>query len=76
MSVTAALAIYFIIWWTLLFCVLPLNVRSQAETGEVAEGTEPGAPADPQLLRKAAITTVLSAIVFAVVFVIWTWVDA
>ena len=53
MSPLAAFAVYFVIWWTVLFCVLPLNVQSQSETGNVTTGTEPGAPVAPQLWRKA-----------------------
>ena len=50
MSLTTAIAIYFIIWWVVLFAVLPFGVRSQEESGEVAPGTDPGAPAiaEPQ----------------------------
>ncbi|MBS7539963.1 DUF1467 family protein [Ancylobacter lacus] len=62
LSMTTYVAIYFIIWWTLLFAVLPWGVRSQREEGDVSDGTEPGAPARPQLLRKALVTTVLSAV--------------
>ena len=40
MSLVTAIAIYFIIWWTVLFAVLPWGVRSQDETGTVAKGTE------------------------------------
>ena len=45
MSLTTAIAIYFIIWWVVLFAVLPWGVRSQEESGAVAPGTDPGAPA-------------------------------
>lgn len=71
MTVAGGLAVYFVIWWTVLFAVLPFGVRSQAETGEVAEGTEPGAPVLPGLLRKAAITSVIAAIVFGIVWYVW-----
>jgi predicted secreted protein len=75
MSITAALAIYFIIWWTVLFCILPLGVKSQAEAGEVVAGTEPGAPVVPGLKRKAVITSLVSLVVFALVYVLWVWAD-
>jgi len=39
MSVSFAIAIYFIIWWTVLFAVLPIGVRTQAEDGAVVPGT-------------------------------------
>ncbi len=63
------LAIYFVVWWIPLFAVLPIGVRSQEEGGEVAEGTEPGAPVAPMMLKKVLITSVvaspLSALFFA-----------
>jgi predicted secreted protein len=71
----AALAVYFVIWWTVLFCVLPLNVRSQVEAGERLQGTDPGAPVSPELGRKAIITSVVSLVVFAVVYVLWVWAE-
>jgi predicted secreted protein len=64
-----AIALYFVIWWTILFAVLPLSIRSQAESGDVVHGTEPGAPAAPGLLRKAIITSVLAAVILAGVIV-------
>jgi predicted secreted protein len=65
MSLTTGLAIYFIIWWTVLFAVLPWGVRSQAESGTVAPGTDPGAPAIPKVLRKLLWTTVAATVIFA-----------
>jgi predicted secreted protein len=70
MSVTMSVALYFVIWWTLLFAVLPLGVRSQYEQGDVVPGTEGAAPHQPMLLRKAAITTVVATAVFAVVYLV------
>ncbi len=66
-----AAAIYLTIWWIVLFAVLPLGVRSSEEAGqERPEGADPGAPAAPQLLKKAAITTVIAAVVFGIVALI------
>ena len=65
MSVSFAIAIYFIIWWTVLFAVLPIGVRTQAEDGVVVPGTPESAPAAPRLLRVVILTTVISALVFA-----------
>jgi predicted secreted protein len=64
-SLLPSIAIFFVIWWLCLFVVLPWGVRSQHETGEVAPGTEAGAPHQPHLIRRAAATTVLAAIIFA-----------
>ena len=65
MSVTFGIAIYLIIWWTVLFAVLPLGVRTQAEDGVVVPGTPESAPTHPRLLRVVLITTIVSAVLFA-----------
>ena len=66
MSITSAIAIFFITWWVCLFVVLPWGVRNSHEAGEaVAEGHEAGAPVRPMMWRKVAITTVLASVVFA-----------
>lgn len=68
MSLTLGIALYLVIWWTLLFAVLPFAGRTQAEVGSIVPGTPEGAPAKPNLLRLFLITTVLSAAVFAFVY--------
>jgi predicted secreted protein len=73
MSLTTALAIYFIIWWTVLFAVLPWGVRSQVESGAVVAGTDPGAPAIPQLWRKLGWTTVVSTVIFVLCALIYDY---
>lgn len=70
MSITLGLALFFIIWWTVLFAVLPLGVRTQAEAGEVVPGTPESAPAVPRMLRVVVITTLVSAVVFGIVWVV------
>jgi predicted secreted protein len=70
MTIAGALALYFIIWWTVLFITLPFGVRSQAETGEVVAGTEPGAPVSPNLKKKALWTTLISAVLFGIVYML------
>jgi predicted secreted protein len=57
-------AVYYIVWWVTLFAVLPFGIRSQHEAGEVAEGTEAGAPEKPAIPRKLIITTLVSIPVF------------
>ena len=73
MSLATAIAIYFIIWWTVLFAVLPWGVRSQEESGAVIKGTDPGAPAVPLLRRKLIWTSILAAIVFAIWYVVYVF---
>lgn len=61
MRIGTLIAIYFVVWWIVLFAVLPLRIRTQGEAGDVVPGTPASAPARPDLLLKAAITTVLAA---------------
>ena len=68
MSLLSGFAIYFIIWWLVLFVVLPFRMRSQEEEGEVTLGTVSSAPAKPRLMMKFVVTTLVSAIVFAVYY--------
>jgi predicted secreted protein len=72
-SLTTSIAVYFIIWWTVLFAVLPWGVRSQQESGTVSPGTDPGAPAVPRLLMKLIGTTIVAAMVFALCAVIYDY---
>jgi predicted secreted protein len=65
MSLTFAVAVYLIIWWTVLFAVLPIGVRTQGEDGTIVPGTPESAPTAPRLLRVVLLTTVISGVVFA-----------
>jgi predicted secreted protein len=73
MSTFTALAIYFVIWWVVLFAVLPWGVRSQHESGEMTPGTEPGAPVLPDIKRKLVWTTIVATVVFAAWFVVYVY---
>jgi predicted secreted protein len=65
LSLVFGIFVYLIIWWAVLFAVLPIGVKRQ-ENPE--PGTDPGAPEQPMLLKKALITTVISGVVFAGVY--------
>lgn len=65
-SISTAFAIYFVLWWIVLFLTLPFGVRSQHEDGESVPGTDPGAPIVSSMGRKLIWTTVISAVIYAV----------
>jgi predicted secreted protein len=65
-SISSALAIYFVLWWIVLFVTLPFGVRSQSENGDAIPGSEPGAPIAPLMLKKLIWTTALSTVIYAV----------
>ena len=68
MTLTFAAAVYFVVWWILLFVALPFAGRSQQEAGSIVPGTPASAPARPQLLRVVIVTTLLSAVVMSLVY--------
>jgi len=65
-----AVAIFLTIWWIVLFAILPLGVRSLHEDGETPEGSDPGAPKAPMLIKKGLITTGVSIVVFGIFLLI------
>jgi predicted secreted protein len=64
MSIITIMAIYFIVWWLVLFAVLPWGATSAHEEGaEVTPGHAPSAPLRPMMLRKLAATTVIAGVI-------------
>ncbi len=56
---------YLVVWWVVLFAILPLGVQSHHEAGVApVAGGDPGAPVDPKLKRKFITTTWVATIVF------------
>jgi predicted secreted protein len=70
-SVTTAIAIYFLIWWITLFAVLPFGVHRQDEDGAIAPGTDPGAPAMTRLGLKLLWTTGVATVIFAACYLVY-----
>ena len=65
-TISTGFAIYFVLWWLVLFVTLPFGVRSQFEDGVGAPGTDPGAPVASRMGRKLIWTTAISAVIFAI----------
>jgi predicted secreted protein len=70
MAVSTAIAIYFLIWWVVLFAVLPWGVRAQGADG--APGTDPGAPVVANLKLKLLWTTIVASIIFVACWFVYT----
>jgi predicted secreted protein len=74
MAWTTAAAIYFIIWWIVLFVVLPFGVRNASESGEAVElGHDPGAPTFPALKAKLIWTTIVAGGIFAICWTLYVY---
>jgi predicted secreted protein len=68
MSIVLGVAIFFVVWWIVLFAVLPFGVRTQAEAGETVPGTPASAPAKFRLARMFLINTAVSIVVFCIIW--------
>lgn len=62
MTWVSVAAVYFIIWWLVLFATLPFSLKTQDEDGDVTLGTEASAPRGPHMLRAFVRTTIVSAL--------------
>ena len=70
MTLPVAIGTYFIVWWLVLFAILPIGVHTPGEGDELAPGHADSAPMQPHLLRKFLATTVISAVLFAIVYAV------
>ena len=61
MSWATGLMVYVVLWWVVLFAVLPLGVKRVENPGR---GQDRGAPERPDLVRKAIITSVVAAVLW------------
>jgi predicted secreted protein len=65
MGIATAIAIYFLIWWIVLFAVLPWGVKGHGEEG--VPGSDPGAPRAARVWAKLLWTGVFAAVTFVYV---------
>jgi predicted secreted protein len=65
MSWVEGIGAYIIIWWVVLFVMLPLGVKP-LEEGDV--GHAAGAPANPRLWLKAGLATAIAAVLWLICF--------
>ena len=57
--------VFVIIWWVVIFAVLPFGVRRDEEPDA---GHDPGAPKNPMLWRKMAVATVITGVIWVIVY--------
>jgi len=62
-----ALVSFVIIWWLVLFTVLPWGVRIPAD-GEAGKGHATSAPVKPRLALKMLVTTGIAVVLWGIAF--------
>tara|TARA_B100000676_G_C17826547_1_gene705488 strand:- start:22 stop:279 length:258 start_codon:yes stop_codon:yes gene_type:complete len=70
MSITGSIVTYVILWWIVLFLLLPFKIKSQLDDKNIYPGTEPGAPSNPRILKKVFYTTIITSILFTIIFIL------
>jgi predicted secreted protein len=66
------IAIYFTLWWTVLFAVLPFAARRPEEVGEAhVDGQDAGAPAAPRIGRIILITSIAAFAIEALFYALF-----
>jgi predicted secreted protein len=69
MSTTGSLIVYISIWWIVFFSVLPIGIKSQnAKFSDELHGNDRGAPKNPKIGKKFLITTLITSIIFLVIY--------
>lgn len=69
MSLWTGAAVYIVIWWVVIFMVLPWGVRPVG-ADDIAKGHASSAPRQPRIVLKMAVTTVLAAMVWTAIYFI------
>lgn len=60
MGIVSGLVLFAVIWFMVLFVVLPLRLETQGDRGEIVPGTQAGAPANLNMKKKARVVTLVS----------------
>ena len=69
MGITGSIIVYVLIWWIIFFSVLPIGIQANKEKfRENIEGVDPGAPNNPKIGKKFLITTLITSIIFIVIY--------
>ncbi len=64
MGITSALVVFAVVWFLVLFCILPQKILTQKEFGSVIKGTPSSAPANSQIRKKFVLTTLISLVIW------------
>jgi predicted secreted protein len=70
MSWVSIAAIFFIVWWVVLFAMLPVGLRTQDDEKDVTLGTVSSAPRGPHMLKVVIRTTIVSVLIFGIFYVL------
>ena len=69
MGITGSIIVYVMIWWIIFFSLLPIGIQSNKQVfKEKIGGIDPGAPKNPKIGKKFLFTTLITTIIFSVIY--------
>ena len=69
MGWVTGIAVYVVIWWLVLFMVLPWG-QQPVDTEDVAKGHASSAPKKPRLLFKMLVTTAIAGVFWGIFYLV------
>ena len=68
MSITGSIVIFVILWWIIFFSLLPIDVNRKRQ--DIVKGTDPGAPENPKMLKKIILSTLITSLIFIILYLL------
>ena len=68
MTITAAIVLFAVIWFMVLFICLPLKVKTQGDSGNIVPGTPESAPENGDLKNKILLVTAITGVLWVISF--------
>ncbi len=71
MQIASGIVVFIMIWWTVIFCVLPIGMSTTYDKDDEEDTLQaPGAPKTFNLKKKLLLTTLISVILWCIVYII------
>ncbi len=67
MAISSSIVLFAVVWFMVMFVVLPIGRRTQGDENKVVPGTHPGSPVNFNLKRTMLIVTGITIIVWGVI---------
>lgn len=73
MGPTSAVVLFAVIWFMVLFVLLPVGLRTQGDEGRIEPGTHAASPAAFDLRRKLRTVTIVAVLLWAAIAGVIVW---
>ncbi|MEE9387686.1 MAG: DUF1467 family protein [Paracoccaceae bacterium] len=70
MAPTSAIVLYAVVWFMVMFIVLPIRRRTQGDEGKIVPGTQAGAPANFDVRKTMILVSGIALVVWGIIVAI------